>query len=227
MLRHAAIAVALTLLITTSSHALGKTDIDAHVTRMFEMIHKHDPASAIAEADIVIADYKSRFNDAATIYVCAGSGPETIANLMIGGAAKQRTVAVSEDWCSAYFVKGYALIDLNRSDLAEPELRQATEMAPFNAHYLNEYAELFKLKHEWQKSYDLFSKALDVAPLNDESTRAAVTARSLRGMGYAKIELNELDEAERLMKQSLEFEPESAGARSELQYIARKKAAGF
>src|SRR3546814_3056230 len=50
--------------------------------------------------------------------------------------------------CDAHFGKGFALIDLGRGDLAEAELLKAMQMAPDNAQFANEYAELFKSRSE-------------------------------------------------------------------------------
>ena len=129
-------------------------------------------------------------------------------------------------WCQAVFGRGFALIDLHRGDEAEPLLAWAVKMAPTRAHYLNEYAELFKSRREWQRSYDLFARAAEVAKSGPDSTDKSVEARALRGMGFTKIELGELDEAEQLFKRSLSLQPNNAGALSELEYIARKKSIG-
>lgn len=193
---------------------------------MLQAIRSGNPQQAVSEADGVIASYQARYKDSDTLYFCALSPAEALANMTAAALRKKSAVSVSSDWCDAHYVKGFALVDLHRGDLAEAELRRATEMAPFNAHYLNEYAELVKSRREWQKSYDIFAKAQDIAELYPEAGRKAVAARALRGMGFNKIELGDLDEAERLFRRSLEFEPGSPAARSELQYIAQQRAVG-
>ena len=50
---------------------------------------------------------------------------------------------------------------------------------------------------------------------------SAQVARALRGQGVQLVDLERLDEAERVLQQSLELEPESEGARNELEYIAQ------
>ena len=55
---------------------------------------------------------------------------------------------------------------------------------------------------------------------------ASLAARALRGMGYNKIEMGDLDAAENLFRQSQEYDPGSEAAKVELGYIARKKAIG-
>ena len=56
--------------------------------------------------------------------------------------------------------------------------------------------------------------------------RFPLAARALRGMGYNKIEMGDLDAAENLFRQSQEYDPGSEAAKVELGYIARKKAIG-
>lgn len=144
---------------------------------------------------------------------------------VIGDKMSDLTV-LGPGWCEAVFGRGFALIDLHRDDEAEPLLARAVKMAPTRAHYLNEYAELFKSRRDWLRSYDLFARAAEVAKTGPDSTDKSVEARALRGMGFTKIELGQLDEAERLFKRSLTLQPSNAGALSELEYIARKKAVG-
>jgi tetratricopeptide (TPR) repeat protein len=48
---------------------------------------------------------------------------------------------------------------------------------------------------------------------------ALCTARAFRGQGIQLIDLDRLDEAETILKRSLEYEPESEGARNELEYL--------
>ena len=98
------------------------------------------------------------------------------------------------------------------------------QRADSNAHFANEYAELFKSRRQWQQSYDLFAHAYDIADKNPKGPDAKVAARALRGMGFNKIELGQFDEAQKLFQQSLSFDPNNEVAINELKYIARKVA---
>jgi tetratricopeptide (TPR) repeat protein len=136
-------------------------------------------------------------------------------------------VIVDNAYCMALFFKGFVLVDLGKSAEAETFLRRAHEAAPLNAQYLNEYAEWHKSVGHWQKAHDLFSEAVNLAEMADKEVHDAYLARALRGMGYTEIELGKLDEAERHMKQSQKYDPDSNAARHELEYIEslRRKAA--
>lgn len=135
------------------------------------------------------------------------------------------TTILGPGWCDAIFGRAFALIDLHRLDEAEPLLVRAIGMAPTRAHYLNEYGELFKSRRQWERSYNVFARAWEVARSGPDTQQNDVKARALRGMGFTKIELGDLDEAQRLFNRSLELQPNHAGALSELKYIADRRAA--
>lgn len=195
--------------------ATERLDAAAHVQQGFDLIRKGKQAQAVKLFDKVIQDADQRLVGDMRPKQCNDAG-----SLAPGSAAVDSAV------CDAHFGKGYALIDMGRGDLAEAELRTAAQMAPTNAHFTNEYAELFKSRREWQQSYDLFAHAWAVVDKNPKGVDAGVAARALRGMGYNKIALGQYDEAERLFKQSQIYDPTSAVASGELDYIARKKAIG-
>lgn len=221
MLKH---LVAVAGLLSAAAFAAPRPVANPHAEAMIAAASSGQPARAVTEADLVIAEFEARFNKADTLYLCGETQAETILNMTLATTTGKSAVAVPGEWCSAHFVKGFALIDLGQPDRAEPELRQATEMAPYNAHYLNEYAELIKSRRQWQQSYDLFSHAAEIADVYPAGGRKEVKARALRGMGFAKIELGDLDGAERLFKQSLVLQPNYPAALSELRYIAAQRA---
>jgi len=206
--------------VNTALHVESRSD----VSKGFALIRAGKPAQAVKMFDSVILASEQALGGDARPRLCqsdSAAGPVAAGSIESGKA-----VAVSSAVCDAHFGKGYALVDLGRGDLAEAELRRATELAPDNAHFANEYAELFKSRREWQRSYDLFSHAWAIVDKDTKSDDASVAARALRGMGYTKIEMGRLDEAEKLFRQSLEYDPKNAGAKSELDFIAQKKAIG-
>jgi len=129
-------------------------------------------------------------------------------------------VVVDEAYCAALFLNGFVLIDMGRAAEAENFLRRAHEAEPYNAHFLNELAEWYKSARQWQRAHDLFAEAVETSEYADEKNKGAFRARGLRGMGFTEIEMGKLDEAERHMRESQKYEPDSAAARQELDYIA-------
>lgn len=204
-----------------------ETSYEAEIDRGITLLQQHDAKGAAALFSKVIAGYEQS-SPAGPDYRCANNPrhAEYLAGELAKAPGDKAVVIIGPNWCLALWGKGFALIDLNRSAEAEGLLARSVEMAPSDGHYRNEYAELFKSRRDWRRSYLEFSLAWDAVSHDPKGPERRVAARSLRGMGYNKIELGELDEAERLFNQSLEFEPDNAGARSELEYIARLRASG-
>lgn len=208
-----------------SPAALAKAPADP-IAPIMEQIRAGQPAKAVMLADALIADVGPKDGAAggSTPY-CAHRGDA--AGVALGAAMRRESATVYPmALCDAHFLKGFALIDLGRGDLAEVELKRAIALDPLEPHYVNEYAELYKSRREWQKSYDLFAKAWGIVDKAKRGVDAPVAARALRGMGFAKIEMAQYDEAQALFRRSQDYEPDSAAARNELEYIARKKAIG-
>ena len=188
----------------------------ADLARGFDMLRAGRQAQAVALFDRVIARLDPPAQGDARARFCGSQGAEAV----------HGAVTLDPAVCDAHFGRGFALIDLGRGDLAEAALRRATEMAPTNAHYANEYAELYKSRREWAESYRLFARAWSVADKTPGSPDASVAARALRGMGFNKMQLGDYDAAEELFRRSQAFEPDSLAAKAELGHLARRKAIG-
>ena len=198
------------------------------LAQAFTLVNQGKPAEAEAIFSAVIAEKEAQAKPG-QVYFCADNFADMMTVSMAAGKLLQPgSVAVVQgpNWCDALFGEGFALIDLNRSSEAEPFLARAVEMAPTNAHYLNEYAEWYKAHHQWQKAHDLFARAWDIVDQDKKGPDRRIAARALRGMGFTLIELGNLDDAERQFKLSLKYEPEAAGkVQGELDYIAQQRAA--
>lgn len=202
------------------------------VGKAMDEIRKQNPAAVLPLVDPVVVSLQDQRKDRNAL--CADDPAQSLM-LMIMQAAisdqfpkdQQRdAVAIDSAFCLASFLKGFALIDLHRWDDAEPMLRLASESAPLNAQYRNEYAEWFKAMKQWQKAHDVFEDAYGLGEYeSDEANKKANQARALRGMGFTEIEMGDLDKAEKSFRKSLKIVPNHEGAKSELQYIAglRKK----
>lgn len=193
-----------------------KFDAGADVKQAFNLIRRGKQEQAVKLFDKVITQGQMHL---------AGDTRPRLCRLG-DGAAGDVSASIDPAVCDAHFGKGFALIDLGRGDLAEAELAKATQMAPTNAHFANEYAELFKSRRDWQKSYDGFARAWSVVDKSTTGPDASVAARALRGMGFNKAAMGQYDEAEALYTQSLQYDPSNAIANAELGNIARRKAIG-
>ncbi|WP_243652784.1 diguanylate cyclase [Novosphingobium sp. PhB165] len=207
-------ALAPVALVSGAAHA----EYVGTVSRGFDMIRAGKPEKAVKLFDSVISASEQGLAGDARPRLCLSDNG--------GHAAPSNAIMVSSAVCDAHFGKGYALVDLGRGDLAENELRRATELAPDNAHYANEYAELFKSRRQFQKSYDLFAHAWAIVDKNTKGSDAGIAGRALRGMGFNLIELGRLGEAKQMFEQSLLYDPGNSGAKSELDFIAQRQAIG-
>jgi tetratricopeptide (TPR) repeat protein len=221
-------SVAETSPLTAASQLVAPPDLrDEQLTsKGFGLIRAGKAKKAISEFDQVIAASDRRhFGDTRKRF-CARDAQDAQRIVKDARAAGSEPVLIASTVCDAHFGKGFALIDLGRGDLAEAELRRASELAPFDAHYANEYAELFKSRRDWDTSLTLFTHAWNIVDKDPAGPDAGLAARALRGIAYNEMMLGNLDEAERNFHRSLEFEPGNKAASIELGYIARKKAIG-
>lgn len=202
------------------------------VSKAIGELRKQNPAGVPPLVEPVIAALKEQQQEKTV--VCADNATQSIVLMAMQAAAAEKlpkeqrrdAVAVDSAYCLAPFLKGFALIDLQRWDDAEPMLRLASKSAPLNAQYRNEYAEWFKAMKQWQKAHDVFAEAYGLGEFErDDANKKFNQARALRGMGFTEIEMGDLDKAEESFKKSLKLIPDHQGAKSELQYIEnlRKK----
>ena len=112
-----------------------------------------------------------------------------------------------------------AFIHVERKDwfTAMAFIDQAISLEPDHPLLLCEKALIFLRLGRYQEAHDLFTIASEIRPWAPINQRA----RALRGAAVALIDLKRLDEAEELLKKSLEIEPENKVALNELDYIRR------
>lgn len=211
---------------TATGNAAAASDFEERQTqaliKAFRLSNDGKPGEALSIFTEVIAAYEKGVKSN-VIYRCAGSSEQALGGLLeaITTNPDKDAVAVSRNWCAALFGKGFVLIDLGRPAEARDYLAKAVEMEPDNAHYINEYAEWYKGDRQWNRSYDLFTRAWDIVSHDKNGPDRRMAARSLRGMAFNLIELGDLDKAEKLLNQSLDYEPEAkAKVENELAYIA-------
>lgn len=201
-----------------AAEPLSQEAVTAAVDAAFNEIVAGQPAKAIKSVEPVIAHFDAM--QASNPHACAQTSDQAAAlALLENGKSGRKVTIVGIDYCSGYFIKGFALIDINRPDEAFPWLQLAHDRAPLHAHFTNELAEWHKARRQWQRAYDLFREASNSADEADEQSRNSYKARALRGMGFTRIETGDLNEAEALFKASLKLEPGSNAAISELEYI--------
>lgn len=200
-------------------------DEDAdEIDRAWNLLGDKKPAEAIAAVDPLIAKFEAENGKRAGLTFCARTMTESILYAGLAAAKKQSGVVLHRTPCSAHFIKGFALIDLGRHADAKFHLDRAVELSPMNSKFLAERAEWYKTRRDWPNALVDFEKALEASDFGPDDAQNAEKARALRGIAFVKIEQGSLDEAEKLLKESLNLDPDSTMARGELDYIKQLRA---
>jgi tetratricopeptide (TPR) repeat protein len=183
------------------------------------LIKARKPADAITVFDHIIAAETKRNRDEKRAIYSARSLTEAILYAGLGASRKQSSVILDGTWSSAYFGKGFALIDLNRADEAKEYFDKAIGLAPMNAQFLAERGEWFKSRKDWADAYADFQSAATAAGFSPEEARSFEQRRAWRGMAFARTEQGKLDEARDLLEKCLKLDPSDSGCQHELNYV--------
>ena len=208
------------------SAAAGKT-VDAGaplVQQAGALIAAKKPAQALPVADQAIAYYESTYRKSATLVYSARWPTESMLYVLEGLNAKADSRVYGIEWGFAYFLKGFALVDLHRFPEARAAFDEAIKLSPRNSKYLSERAEVDIAERNWRPALEMFQKALEAAELSPPEVKTAETTRALRGMAFAQIELGNLDAAKALHERVLQLEPGNEKSLNELRYIQQQKA---
>lgn len=125
------------------------------------------------------------------------------------------------DWCYRELHQLRAFIHASREHYAEAlrSLDRAAEVGPTAAASHVERGYVLNRLGRYEQARDSYRRALELA--SEYPASQPQRPMALRGLGFALIELGELDAAERAFVESLEYEPDNALARNELGYIER------
>ena len=205
------------------------TDQDAKLSQMLveglRLTQSKRPSEAIPYFDKVAASYEERFKDKNTRFFSARTLTESLFyTLEAAGTNKSGVIVVSFNWGSAYYLKGYALLDLGRIPEAKSSLQRAIALSPRNAQFLSELGHVYQLEKDWPTALQEFQLAEAAAKeFSPPNARDAELARAWRGMGYVFVELKRFDDAEKMYRQCLELNKNDATAMSELRYVQSVK----
>lgn len=189
-----------------------------------QLVRNHQPQAAIDTLAPVPAAYDADHARETRRIYCGMSVQEAI--LYAGMAAKDKTSAVilPPGYCTALYLKGYALVDLDRVAEAKAIYERLLTLAPMYAQYQTEYGQLIRLEKDWPRMLAICTKAGDAAKIADPAIRPMQQGAALRCQGYALIELHRYDEAEQWYRDALAINPKDAVAQHELGYIAQQRA---
>jgi Flp pilus assembly protein TadD len=150
---------------------------------------------------------------------CARSMEETLHYLMLAQAEGRDALVLEPTWAEAYYLKGYALVELGQLEEARRAISRALVLSPKNSKYLSEIAHIFQLERNWTKALEQFSNAEGASRHSPAETRIEEKTRALRGQGYALVELGRLAEAEAKYRASLAADRNDFRSEQELGYV--------
>jgi tetratricopeptide (TPR) repeat protein len=189
------------------------------VAEASHLIGDQKPADAVILLDKVIAANEARHQDKAQRIYCGRSPEEVLMYMLESAAAKRSAVALDPSYCDAVFLKGYALIDLNRADEARAYLDKAIALAPQNAQYLAERGEWYKNRKDWASAYKDFESAASAAAFAPDQVKSSEQRRGWRGMAYVRTEQGKLGEARALLQKCLKLDSSDDKCQHELDYV--------
>ena len=173
----------------------------------------------------VAALYEQQYNQPGQRYYSARTQAERRAYLSEAARGKQSAQVTNSDWGYAYFLQGYILVDQNQFTPAKQMLQRAVALSPHNAQFRSELGHIYQNEKDWEQSLSAFKQAAeDASAYAPPETRNTELSRAWRGQAYTLVELNRLDEAEKLYHRCLALDKNDTKAAGELQYIRQVKA---
>ncbi|WP_266159715.1 tetratricopeptide repeat protein [Dyella silvatica] len=211
--------------VATSPAPLDEAAQELLLARATELVKAKQHAEAVAgPIDQIIHNYESAYAHSKKRIYNATSPAESLLYLVT--AAKDKVdaqVLGKPTWSSAYYLKAYALEELDNLPEAEASLLQALKLAPARSGFLSELGNVYERQKDWPKALQAFKQAEDTAGISDKSKETPERCRALRGQGYVLVELRQLDEAQQKYRQCLKLDPGNQASANEVGYIEKLK----
>lgn len=128
---------------------------------------------------------------------------------------EKTVVWVTPSYSKAFYLLGFLTVEREDWSNAIKYIDQGLTLESDHPLLLCEKAMILSRMKRHEEAYDLFVKAIDTRPWASPQHRA----RAMRGAAVALIDLKRLDEAEEMLKKSLELVPDNEAAKHELRYI--------
>lgn len=219
----------LPLLLAAAAQASSVPDKDdARLDQAYAAIKAGRPADALALASAVADDFEGivhRSQDHC-VFSTNSLAQGLIYSTLTSKMKCKDSVVVSGDFSQAYFVKGFALYDLDRMDDAIKAYGQAIALSPLDPHFWLERAETYKSLHRWDKAFSDFETASNDAALgdlDDESVKAEDLARGYRGMAFVKIEQGDLRAARSFLEKAKAAKPGDPRTAADLEDLQNRE----
>ena len=196
-----------------------------------DLINAKQLRPAIEKCDQVIAAFQEHYGKSKEKIYCARTPAENLGYLLKAASeaekgksdGKKEAIVISPTWASAWFIKGYALEEMEKIAEAKNALKQALQLSPWNSHYLSELGYLTAMEKNLPEAKRLYEAAEEHAALSPDDSKAEELARARRGIGYVLVEMGKLDEAEKKYLECLKDDPNDKKAAAELEYVRSRK----
>lgn len=200
--------------------------LDDKLIEGFRAIKAAKPDQALRVAEEIIIAEEQRFAGEKRLINAARSLDEAVLYAGLAGTQHKSSIVLGSTWADAYFLKGFALIDLGRGDEARPWLDKAVALSPMNAQYLAERGEWFKNRKDWDRSFADFEEASAAAEFSPADSKSFERRRALRGMAYVRVEQARFAEARPYIQECLKLEATDTSCKNELQFIDEQQPKG-
>ena len=217
------------LAVIFSSNVFAQNDDsarDAEAVKLLKsgtsLITSGQSVEAVAVFDKVIATYEAAFKDDKRKLYSAHTRQEALMYMVEAANAKTDAEVVSPNWADAYYLKGYALVELRKTAEAKAALQRALELAPHDAQYWGELGAVYQLERDWPAAISAFQSAAAASEFSAAQKNADLS-RAWRGLGYVYVELKQFDEAEKWYQKCLALDGNDDKAKNELRYIQTQR----
>ena len=176
--------------------------------------------------DKVIEFFEKRCTKLNSKIYAARSTQESLLYLLqaVADDSKQEAIVVKSTYAYAYFLRGYALEELNKNTDAKVSIERAVQMSLQNAQFLVELGNQHIRARNWRASLETFQRAETAArDFTPEDSKQFKLGKALRGQGYVLVELNRLSDAEAAYSKAISLNPNDRVAIAELRYVQSLK----
>jgi tetratricopeptide (TPR) repeat protein len=186
---------------------------------------------ALVLAEEVVQSYEDRYRHG-KVQVFASRSPaeaqaylNEVGNAPSAGKAPTEAGVYPSAWGDAYYLKSFILTEMKRAPEARKAIEAAVALAPHNAAYRVELGQLLLKDKNFDEAGKEFKRAeADALQFSPSSMRNRELARALRGEAFVLVEKKDYDGAEKMYNECLKLEPSDPVSKSELRYIAQKRA---
>lgn len=121
----------------------------------------------------------------------------------------------SPSYTHVLYLLAYIAVERKDWRLSHKYINESLVLEPDNPTLLSEKAMILSSMGNKEEAYKTYMKAITIRPWSTNKCRA----KAMRGAGVTLIDMGKLEEAQRLLEESLKLEPDNELAKREILYI--------